>query len=188
MLHFGLSEPGPGTLRRAHAVQPVAAVQNEYSLMARDPEADILPICKELGIGLVCWSPLAMAFLAGGIDQSTRLAQGDFRAMVPWFDPDNRPYNLALVAVVKEWARRKGATPAQIALAWLLAQAPWVVPIPGTTKMGHLLDNLGADRVRFTPGEVAELGAEVTRVPVHGARLPVGVLAFSGVEAPGKKS
>jgi aryl-alcohol dehydrogenase-like predicted oxidoreductase len=107
VLHFGLSEPGPQTLRRAHAVQPVSAVQNEYSMMARDPEAQILPICKELGIGFVCWSPLAMAFLTGAIDQNTRFEQGDFRGMVPWFSPENRPGNLALVGVVKEWARRK---------------------------------------------------------------------------------
>jgi len=187
VLHFGLSEPGPETLRRAHAVQPVTAVQNEYSMMARDPEANILPICKELGIGFVCWSPLAMAFLTGAIDQNTHFEQGDFRAVVPWFAPDNRPYNLALVALVKEWARRKGATPAQLALAWLLAQDPWVVPIPGTTKMPHLLENLGADGVRFTPKEVAELNAAVTRVPIHGARLPAGVLSLSGMEAPAKQ-
>lgn len=187
VLHFGLSEPGPETLRRAHAVQPVTAVQNEYSIMARDPEANILPICKELGIGFVCWSPLAMAFLTGGIDQNTQLQRGDFRAMVPWFTPENRPGNLALVAVVKEWARRKKATPAQIALAWLLAQGLSVVPIPGTTKMPHMLDNIGADDVRLTPKEVAELNAALARTPVHGARLPAGVLSLSGVEAAPKK-
>ena len=156
VLHFGLSEPGPKTLRRAHAVQPVTAVQNEYSMMARDPEAEILPICKELGIGFVCWSPLAMAFLTGDIDQNTPLQRGDFRGMVPWFAPGNRAGNLAIVGLVKEWARRKGSTPAQIALAWLSAQQPWVVPIPGTTKLPHLLDNLGADAVRFTPEELRD--------------------------------
>lgn len=187
VLHFGLSEPGPKTLRRAHAVQPVTAVQNEYSMMARDPEGDILAICEELGIGFVCWSPLAMAFLTGAIEQDTRFERGDFRASVPWFAPDNRPQNLALVALVREWARRKGATPSQIALAWLLAQKRWIVPIPGTTKMPHLLDNLGADAVRFTPAEVRELNAAVARVPIHGARLPAGVLALSGVEAPSKQ-
>jgi len=187
VLHFGLSEPGPQTLRRAHAVQPVTAVQNEYSMMARDPEADILPICKDLGIGFVCWSPLAMAFLTGAIGQNTRLEQGDFRGMVPWFGPENRLGNLALVAVVKDWARRKGATPAQIALAWLLAQESWIVPIPGTTKMPHLLDNVGADAVRFTPGELRELNAALLRTPVHGARLAPFVLALSGVEAPAKQ-
>jgi aryl-alcohol dehydrogenase-like predicted oxidoreductase len=187
VLHFGLSEPGPQTLRRAHAVQRVTAVQNEYSMMARDPERDILPICGELGIGLVCWSPLAMAYLTGDIDQNTVLKQGDFRGMVPWFAADNRAGNLAIVALVREWARRKGATPAQIALAWLMAQRPWVVPIPGTTKMAHLLDNLGADAVRFTPGEVRELNAALERTPIHGARLPAGVLRLSGVEAPPKQ-
>jgi aryl-alcohol dehydrogenase-like predicted oxidoreductase len=187
VLHFGLSEPGPQTLRRAHTVQPVTAVQNEYSRMARDPEANILPICKELGIGFVCWSPVAMAFLTGAIDQNTKFEQGDFRGMVPWFTPENRPGNLALVAVVKEWARRKEATPAQIALAWLLAQEPWIVPIPGTTEMPHLLDNIGADAVRFIPDEVRELNAALLRTPVHGARLPAMVLSLSGVEAPAKQ-
>jgi len=187
VLHLGLSEPGPQTLRRAHAVQPVTAVQNEYSMMARDPEANILPICKELGIGFVCWSPLAMAFLTGAIDQNTKFEQGDFRGMVPWFAPENRSGNLALVEVVKEWARRKGATPAQIALAWLLAQEPWIVPIPGTTKMPHLLDNVGADAIRFTSEEIRELNAALLRTPVHGARLPAMVLSLSGAEAPAKQ-
>ncbi len=187
VLHFGLSEPGPQTLRRAHAVQPLTAVQNEYSIMARDPEAEILPICAELGIGFVCWSPLAMAFLTGDIDQNTELQRGDFRGMVPWFAPENRAGNLAIVALVKEWAHRKGATPAQIALAWLMAQKPWIVVIPGTTKMAHMNDNVGADGVHFTPEEVSELNAGLARTPVHGARLPAGVLGLSGVEAPTKK-
>jgi aryl-alcohol dehydrogenase-like predicted oxidoreductase len=187
VLHFGLSEPGPKTLRRAHAVQPVTAVQNEYSMMARDPEAEILPICKELGIGFVCWSPLAMAFLTGDIDQNTVLQRGDFRGMVPWFSPENRSANLAIVTLVKEWARRKGSTPAQIALAWLLAQQPWVVPIPGTTKLPHLADNLGADAVRFMREEIQELNAALVSTPVHGARLPSGLLRLSGVEAPAKQ-
>lgn len=187
VLHFGLSEPGPKTLRRAHAVQPVTAVQNEYSMMARDPEAEILPICKELGIGFVCWSPLAMAFLTGDIDQNTVLQRGDFRGMAPWFSPENRSANLAIVTLVKEWARRKGSTPAQIALAWLLAQQPWVVPIPGTTKLPHLADNLGADAVRFMREEIQELNAALVSTPVHGARLPSGLLRLSGVEAPAKQ-
>ncbi len=187
VLHFGLSEPGPQTLRRAHAVQPVTAVQNEYSMMARDPEAQILPICKELGIGFVCWSPLAMAFLTGAIDENTHIEQGDFRGMVPWFAPENRPGNLALVGVVKEWAQRKNATLAQTALAWLMGQETWIVPIPGTTKMPHFLDNLGADAVRFTPEEVRELNAALLRTPVQGARLPAGILSLSGVEAPRKQ-
>ena len=128
-----------------------------------------------------------MAFLTGAIDQNTALQRGDFRAMVPWFAPDNRAGNLAVVALVKDWARRKGGTPAQIALAWLSAQQPWIVPIPGTTKMPHLLDNLGAESVRFTPDEVRELNAALARTPIHGARLPAGVLRLSGVEAPPKQ-
>lgn len=188
VLHFGLSEPGPQTLRRAHSVQPLTAVQNEYSIMARDPEVQILPICKELGIGFVCWSPLAMAFLTGAIDQYTQLQRGDFRAMVPWFAAENRPGNLALVAVVKEWARHKDATPSQIALAWLMAQEPWIVTIPGTTKMPHMLDNNGADAISFTSGEMREFNVALARTPVHGAHLPAGVLSLSGVEAPAKQS
>jgi aryl-alcohol dehydrogenase-like predicted oxidoreductase len=187
VLHFGLSEPGPKTLRRAHAVQPLTAIQNEYSMMARDPEAHILPICKELGIGFVSWSPLAMAFLTGTIDESTQIEQGDFRGMVPWFEAGNRPGNIALVGVVKDWARRKGATPAQIALAWLLAQEPWIVPIPGTTKIPHLLDNIGADAVKFTPEELREINDALLRTPVQGARLPAMVLSLSDVEAPSKQ-
>jgi aryl-alcohol dehydrogenase-like predicted oxidoreductase len=188
VLHFGLSEPGPQTLRRAHSVQPLTAVQNEYSIMARDPEAQILPICKELGIGFVCWSPLAMAFLTGTIDKETQFQRGDFRAMVPWFAPDNRPGNLAIFSVVKEWARRKNAAPAQVSLAWLMAQDPWIVPIPGTTKIAHMLDNNGADAVSFTTAELQEFNAALARTPVHGARLPAMVLSLSGVEAPAKQS
>lgn len=188
VLHFGLSEPGPQTLRRAHAVQPLTAVQNEYSIMARDPEVQILPICRELGIGFVCWSPLAMAFLTGTIDKETQFQRGDFRAMVPWFAPDNRSGNLAIVAVVKEWARRKNAVPVQVSLAWLMAQDPWIVPIPGTTKMAHMLDNNGADAVSFTMAELQEFNAALVRTLVHGARLPATVLSLSGVEAPAKQS
>ncbi len=184
VLHFGLSEPGPHTLRRAHAVQPVSAVQNEYNMMGRDPEAQIMPICRELGIGLVCWAPLAMAFLTGAIEAGTQFARGDFRASVPWFATNNRPGNLAFVALVRDWAQRKGATPAQIALAWLLAQAPWVVPIPGTTKLPHMLDNIGADAVRFTADEIRELNAALAATPILGARLDAGTLRLSGVEAP----
>ena len=129
-----------------------------------------------------------MAFLTGDINQDTRIEQGDFRVMVPWFAPENRPGNIALVGVVKEWARRKSATPAQIALAWLLTQESWIVPIPGTTKMPHLLDNIGADAVRFTPEELRELNAALLRSPVQGARLPAGILSLSGVEAPPKRN
>ena len=128
-----------------------------------------------------------MAFLTGTIDESTQIEQGDFRGMVPWFEAGNRPGNIALVGVVKDWARRKGATPAQIALAWLLAQEPWIVPIPGTTKIPHLLDNIGADAVKFTPEELREINDALLRTPVQGARLPAMVLSLSDVEAPSKQ-
>ena len=184
VLHYGLSEPGPNTVRRAHAVLPLSAVQNEYSMMARGSEIDIMPVCKELGIGFVCWSPLAMGFLTGTIDRNTQFQQGDFRGSVPWFTPENRPANLALVAVVKDWARRKGATPAQIALAWQLAHDPWIVTIPGTTKMPHMLENNGADGVNLTSTEFHELNAALAQTPVHGERLSPFLLGLSGVEAP----
>ncbi|MGX7347141.1 aldo/keto reductase [Acetobacter pasteurianus] len=188
VLHFGLSEPGVRTLRRAHAVQPVTAVQNEYSMMARDPETEILPICEELSIGFVCWSPLAMAFLTGDISRSTHFAANDFRSKVPWFAADALTENLRIVAFVQDWARRKRATPAQVALAWLMARKPWIVPIPGTTKIPHLFDNLGADAVQLTPADVLEIDAGLMHIAVRGARLPAGVLALSGVNAPEKLS
>ncbi len=184
VLHYGLSEPGPNTVRRAHAIHPVSAVQNEYSMMARGPENDILPICRELGIGFVCWSPLAMGFLTGTIDQNTHFQRGDFRGSVPWFTPENRPGNLALLDVVKEWARRTHVTPAQLALAWQLAYEPWIVTIPGTTKLPHMLENNGADSVVLTPAELRELNAALARTPVHGERLSPFLLRLSGVEAP----
>jgi aryl-alcohol dehydrogenase-like predicted oxidoreductase len=185
--HWGLSEMGLNTLRRAHAVLPVTAVQSEYSMLWRGPEASVLPTCEELGIGFVPWSPLGVQFLTGAIDANTRFAPGDIRGMESRFSPEHLPHNLALVEVVKRWAEQKNAAPAQIALAWLLAQKPWVVPIPGTTQMAHLIQNIGADAVRFTPSELAELNAAVSAVEVRGARLPEQVLAFSGVEAPAKK-
>lgn len=184
VLHLGLSEMGSKTLRRAHAVQPVTAVQNEYSLLWRGPEAEIIPICEELGIGFVPWSPLGMGFLTGTINADTRFASGDFRARVPRFSPENLAANMALVNLVKEWAARKEATPAQVSLAWLMAQKPWIVPIRGTTKTPHMIENLGADSVAFTSQEIAELNASVSAIQIHGLRLPEGVLGFSGVEAP----
>jgi aryl-alcohol dehydrogenase-like predicted oxidoreductase len=187
VLHYGLSEPGPNTIRRAHAVHPVSAVQNEYSMMARGSENDIIPVCKELGIGFVCWSPLAMGFLTGTIDENTQFQRGDFRGSVPWFTPENRHGNFALLGVVKEWAQRKNTTPAQIALAWQLARGPWTVTIPGTTKMPHMLENIGADGVSLTPAEFRELNTALIRTPVHGERLYPGLLALSGVEAPPKQ-
>ena len=170
--HWGLSEMGLGTLRRAHAALPVSAVQSEYSMLWRGPEAQVLPTCQELGIGFVPWSPLGVGFLTGAIDASTRFAQGDIRGIESRFSPENLPHNLALVAVAERWAERKQASPAQIALAWLLAQRPWVVPIPGTTQMAHMLENVGATGVRFTPAELAELDGAVAAVQVRGARAP----------------
>ncbi|RYF58366.1 MAG: aldo/keto reductase [Cytophagaceae bacterium] len=150
VLHYGLSEPGPQTVRRAHAVHPVMAIQNEYSLLWRGPEQVIIPLCEELGIGFVPWSPLGVGFLTGAIDANTRFAPGDIRGIESRFSPENIPHNLALLEVVKSWAMEKKATPAQVSLAWLMAQKPWIVPIPGTTQMVHMLENTGAADVRFT--------------------------------------
>ena len=186
VLHWGLSEMGPNTLRRAHAALPVSAVQSEYSMLWRGPETTILPICEQLGIGFVPWSPLGVGFLTGAIDERTRFAPGDIRAVEGRFAPENLPHNLALVALVKLWAARKEATPAQIALAWLLAQKPWIVPIPGTTQMAHLNENNGAALVQFSPDELSELNRAVAAIEIRGARLPDAVLAMSGVEAPPK--
>ncbi len=187
VLHWGLSEMGPNTLRRAHAALPLTAVQNEHSMLWRGPEAEIIPLCEELGIGFVPWSPLGVAFLTGAIDANTRFAQGDIRGIESRFSPENLPHNLALVELVKRWAERKGATPGQIALAWLMAQKPWIVPIPGTTQMAHMLENVGAADVQFTPTELAELNGAVSAVQIRGARLPDAVLVYSGVEAPRKE-
>lgn len=187
VLHYGLSEPGPQTVRRAHAVHPVTAIQNEYSLLWRGPEQVILPLCQELGIGLVPWSPLGVGFLTGAIDANTRYAPGDIRGMESRFSPENITHNLALLDVVKSWAAKKKATPAQVSLAWLLAQKPWIVPIPGTTQMEHMLENVGAADVRFTADELTQFNAEVAKIEVKGERLPQMVLAFSNVEAPVKK-
>ncbi len=186
VLHWGLSEMGPNTLRRAHAAQRVSAVQNEYSMLWRGPEDVVIPLCEELGIGFVPWSPLAVGFLTGAIDARTRFADGDIRKGESRFAADNLTQNLKLVELVKTWAERKAAAPAQIALAWLLAQKPWIVPIPGTTQMAHMVENAGAAAIRFTPQETAELNAAVVAIKVEGARLPDGVLALSGVEAAAK--
>jgi len=178
---------GLTTLRRANAALPVTAVQSEYSMLWRGPEREVIPTCEELGIGFVPWSPLGVQFLTGWIDANTRFAPGDIRGGESRFSPENLPHNLQLVALVKRWAERKRATPAQIALAWLMAQKPWIVPIPGTTVMAHMAENTGAADVRFTPSEVAELNAAVRAIEVRGQRLPDAVLAFSGVEAPPKR-
>ena len=187
VLHWGLSEMGLNTLRRAHAEFPVSAVQSEYSMLWRGPEEQVLSVCEELGIGFVPWSPLGVGFLTGAIDARTRFAEGDIRRVETRFSPENLPANLTLVALLRDWAERKQATPAQIALAWLLAQKPWIVPIPGTTQMAHMVENAGAADVRFTPGELSELNAAVRAIEVRGQRLPDQVLVFSGVEAPPKR-
>ena len=183
VLHWGLCEMGPNTLRRAHAEQRVTAVQNEYSLLWRGPEKWVLRICEELGIGFVPWSPLGMGFLTGTINADTRFVEGDFRKVVPRFAPESLPHNMALVRLVQQWAERKKAAPAQIALAWLMAQKPWIVPIPGTTQLPHLIENLGAAAIHFTPAEVAELNAAVSSIEIQGARLPESVLVLSELEA-----
>ena len=187
VLHWGLSEMGLNTLRRAHAALPVTAVQNEYSMLWRGPEREVLPLCEELGIGFVPWSPLGVQFLTGWIDANTRFAPGDIRAVESRFSPENLPHNLQLVALVKRWAEQKRATPAQIALAWLLGQKPWIVPIPGTTQMAHMIENSGAAEVQLTSSELADLNAAVRAIEIRGQRLPDQVLVFSGVEAPPKK-
>ena len=184
VLHFGLSEPGLETIRRAHAVQPLTAIQNEYSMLWRGPEQQILPLCDELGIGFVCWAPLGMGVTTGAINPSTRFAQGDFRAMVPRNAPDALAANMPLVQLIQDWAVRKGATAAQISLAWLMAQRPWIVPIPSATRTAHLLENLGAEEVTFGGEELAELNTGLAGITIHGDRLPPAVLAQTGVEAP----
>ncbi|QTC90763.1 aldo/keto reductase [Brevundimonas goettingensis] len=186
VLHWGLCEMGQGTLRRAHATQPVSAVQNEYSMLWRGPEQWVIPTCEELGIGLVPWSPLGVGFLTGAIDAGTRFAQGDIRQAESRFAGEDLAHNLALVALVKAWADRKNAAPGQIALAWLLAKKPWIVPIPGTTQMAHMRENVGAAALRFSPDELTELNAAVSAIAVLGARLPDSVLVHSGREAPAK--
>jgi aryl-alcohol dehydrogenase-like predicted oxidoreductase len=187
ILHWGLSEPGIQTIRRAHKALPLTAIQNEYSMATRDPEKAVIPLCEELGIGFVCWWPLDCQLLTGWIDKDTRFAPGDLRAATPRFSPESLAQNMKLVDLIKTWAERKQAIPAQIALAWLMAQKPWIVPIPGTTVMAHMIENSGADSVKFSSGEIAELNSAVRAIEIKGQRLPDGVLVFSGVEAPPKK-
>ena len=181
--HFGLSEPGPQTIRRAHAVQPLTAIQNEYSMLWRGPENQILPICAELGIGFVPWAPLGMGFTTGTITPFTRFAEGDFRAQVPRNSPENLAANMPLVQLISDWAVRKGAAPAQISLAWLMAQQPWIVPIPSTTRTAHLAENLGAEEVTFSGDELRELNTALAAIMIHGERLQPAALAQTGVEA-----
>ena len=170
--HFGLSEAGVQTIRRAHAVQPVAALQSEYSLWWREPEKDVLPTLEELGIGFVPFSPLGRGFLTGKIDQKTTFDSSDIRNIVPRFTPENRKANLAFVDWLTTFAERKKATPAQIALAWLLAQKPWIAPIPGTTKRHRLEENLGAAAISLTPDDLSEIDRAASPLAVHGARYP----------------
>ena len=170
--HFGLSEPGVKTIRRAHAVQPVTAIQSEYSLWWRRPEEELLPTIEELGIGLVPFSPLGKGFLTGKIDEKTTFDKSDFRNIVPRFTPEARKANQALVDLLGTIAEKKKATPAQIALAWLLAQKPWIVPIPGTTKLHRLDENIGAVAVELTPEDLCEIDSAASKITIHGARTP----------------
>jgi len=170
--HFGLSEAGAQTIRRAHAVQPVTAVQSEYSLWWRKPEEEVLPTLEKLGIGFVPFSPLGRGFLTGKIDESTTFDSSDFRNLLPRFSPDNRKANQALVDRIGRIAQRKQAAPAQIALAWLLAQKPWIVPIPGTTKLHRIDENLGAASVELTPDDLREIDSATSRITAQGARYP----------------
>ncbi|CAD5366654.1 Aldo/keto reductase [Rubrivivax sp. A210] len=187
VLHYGLSEPGLQTVRRAHREHPVAVIQNEYSMLWRGPEAQVLPLCEELGIGFVPWSPLGMGFLAGTVNAASRFEREDFRANLPRFAPDALPANMALADLVRTWAARKNVTPAQLSLAWLSAQKPWIVPIPGTTNLAHLEENIAAASVTFSTAELNKLNAAVAAIPIRGERLSPAVLSATGVEAPPKR-
>lgn len=178
--HFGLSEASAQTIRRAHAVQPVTALQSEYSLWTRDPEAEVLPTLEELGIGFVPFSPLGAGFLTGKIDTNTTFHSTDFRNFSPRFTPEARKANQALVDLLRKVAEQKQATPAQIALAWLLAQKPWIVPIPGTTKLHRLEENIGAVNVVLTSDDLREIDSAASKITVQGARLPEAVLRMTG--------
>jgi aryl-alcohol dehydrogenase-like predicted oxidoreductase len=170
--HFGLSEAGVKTIRRAHAVQPVTALQSEYSLWWREPEAEVIPTLEELGIGFVPFSPLGKGFLTGKISEDTQFDKNDFRNIVPRFSQENRKANQALVDLISKFAHQKKAAPAQIALAWLLAQKPWIVPIPGTTKLHRLEENIGALAIELTPADIQQLEAATEKIPVQGERYP----------------
>jgi aryl-alcohol dehydrogenase-like predicted oxidoreductase len=178
--HFGMSEASAMTIRRAHAVQPIAAVQSEYSLWWREPEQEVLPACEELGIAFVPFSPLGAGFLAGEIDENTSFEGSDFRNLVPRFTPEARKANLAFVDLLRTVAARKKATPAQVALAWLLAQKPWIVPIPGTTKLHRLEENIGAASIELTADDLREIEHGAARIKIQGARLPQAALDMVG--------
>ncbi|MCZ8158558.1 MAG: aldo/keto reductase [Rhizobiaceae bacterium] len=177
--HFGMSEAAAATIRRAHTVQPVTAIQSEYSLWTRDPEPEILPLCEELGIGFVPWSPLGAGYLTGKIDANTVIASTDFRAASPRFTEDARKANQPMVELLQQIATSKGATPAQVALAWLLARKPWIVPIPGTRRLDRVEENLGAADLVLTSADMAEIEVEASEIDVQGARLPTAVLQYS---------
>ena len=178
--HFGLSEAGVQTIRRAHAVQPVAALQSEYSLWWREPEEEVLPALEELGIGFVPFSPLGKGFLTGKIDESTTFDSSDFRNIVPRFTPEARKANQALVELLRTLGEKKNATPAQIALAWLLAQKPWIAPIPGTTKLHRLEENIGAAEIELTPDDRREIESAASKITVQGARYPEHLEQMTG--------
>lgn len=178
--HFGLSEAGVQTIRRAHAVQPVTALQSEYSLWWREPEQEILPALEELGIGFVPFSPLGKGFLTGKIDENTTFDSNDFRNIVPRFTPEARKANQAVVDLIGKVAEKKNATPAQIALAWVLAQRPWIVPIPGTTKLHRLEENLGAVNIELTPDDLRDIDSAASQITVQGARYPENLQKMTG--------
>jgi len=181
VLHYGLSEPGPQTVRRAHKEHPVTAIQNEHSLLYHGSDNDIIPLCEELGIGFVCWSPLGVGFLTGAIDANTRFAQGDIRGSESRFSPENLPKNLLLVALLKKWGELKQATPGQISLAWLLAQKPWIVPIPGTTQIAHMQENSAAADVELTADDLQQIDSAASKLHLEGARLPEYALNMTGL-------
>jgi aryl-alcohol dehydrogenase-like predicted oxidoreductase len=178
--HFGLSEAGVQTIRRAHAVQPVTALQSEYSLWHRVPEAEIIPTLEELGIGLVPYSPLGKGFLTGKMDENTELGSGDFRSTLPRFTPEARKANQAFVDLLATIAKQKNATPAQIALAWLLAQKPWIVPIPGTTKLHRLDENIGSAAIELTADDLGQIESAAAEIKVQGARYPEKLEQMTG--------
>ena len=178
--HFGLSEAGVQTIRRAHAVQPVTALQSEYSLWWRKPEAEVIPTLEELGIGLVPYSPLGKGFLTGKIDENTKLGEGDFRSTLPRFTPEAMKTNHAFVDLLGALAKQKNATPAQIALAWLLAQKPWIVPIPGTTKLTRLEENIGSVAVELAPEDLIEIDAAASKLTAEGNRYPEHLEKMTG--------
>ena len=179
--HFGLSEAGVGTIRRAHAVQPVTALQSEYSLWWRKPEAEVLPTLEELGIGLVAYSPLGKGFLTGKMDANTKFGSSDFRSTLPRFTPEALKANQAVADLLGRIAKQKKVTPAQIALAWLLAQKPWIVPIPGTTKLSRLEENIGAVSIQLTPEDLRDIDAAASKITVQGARYPERLEKMTGL-------